>query len=125
MKTLPSPLPESPETDRFLSRRWILVAGTGLESGVPQADVLAARAVARELVTHRYGLITGGWPGVDYVVTEEFLRQLHNLRLHPRDYLIQVVPGDRAVFHDEGQVVRTSYGPQEWQEPQKYADAVV
>ena len=47
--------------DIALSRRWILVAGTGLESGAPEGDDFAAKAVGKELSKHRYGLITGAW----------------------------------------------------------------
>jgi TIR domain len=111
--------------DLALSRRWILVAGTGLEFGTPEEDILAAKAVGEELARHRYGLITGVWHGVDYIVTQSFLDQLRRLSLDPKDYLIQVVPEDRPLYHNEGHIVRTPYGGREWLEPQKYADAVV
>lgn len=54
--------------DVGLYRRWILLAGTGNKVGTPEVDILAAKAIGKELATHRYGLITGGWHGVDYVV---------------------------------------------------------
>ena len=50
------------------TRRWIPVAGTGKKVGTPEVDILAAKAIGKELATLRYGLITGGWHGVDYVV---------------------------------------------------------
>jgi TIR domain len=111
--------------DFAFSRRWILVAGTGLEVGVPEADILAARAVGEELAKHQYGLVTGAWHGVDYIVTESFLNQLCSLSLDPNDYLIQVIPEDWQPFHKKGHVIRTTYGGREWLEPQKYADAVI
>lgn len=107
------------------STRWILVAGTGLETGMPEADILAAKAIGIELARHRYGLIAGVWHGVDYLVTESFLRELHSLCLNPKDYLIQVVPDDRHLFHHEGHLVRTRYGAEEWFEPQKYAESII
>lgn len=108
-----------------LSRRWVLVAGTGLETGTPEPDIFCARAVGEELAKHQYGLITGVWHGVDYVVRESFLTQLRSLSLDPSDYLIQVVTDDRQIPPDEGRVARVSYGADEWLAPQKYADAVV
>ena len=62
-----------------LSRRWILIAGKGLESGVPEGDVFAAKAVGKELAKQCYGLMTGACHGVDYVVKESFLNQLCSL----------------------------------------------
>ncbi|MFH0998551.1 MAG: hypothetical protein V1844_24130 [Pseudomonadota bacterium] len=106
-------------------RRWVLVAGTGLEVGTPPTDILAARAVGEQLAKHRYGLITGGWHGVDYVATESFLRQLQSDTIDPKDYLIQVVPEERQSGHRDGHIVKTPYGAREWLEPQKYADAVI
>jgi hypothetical protein len=111
--------------NRFPKRRWILVAGTGLESGTPEVDILAAKAMGTALAKYRYGLITGGWHGVDYVVTQSFLNTLHTERLDPKDYLIHAVRGKKIHSHFEGQIIKTGYGVMEWLEPQKYADAVV
>lgn len=107
------------------ARRWVLVAGTGLETGTPHADILAARAVGEQLAKHQYGLVTGGWHGVDHVVAESFLGQLAADGRDPKDYLIQVIPEDWQPRHRGGHVVRTPHGAREWLEPQKYADAVV
>jgi hypothetical protein len=65
------------------SKRWILVAGTGLVKGTPIEDVNAAPAIGTELARNRYGLVTGGWPGVDYLATQAFLRTNH-FRDRPR-----------------------------------------
>jgi hypothetical protein len=111
-------------SDSTLARRWILVAGTGLKDGTPETDVLAAKAVGEELAKYGYGLVVGGWHGVDYIVTKSFLNQLSSRSLDPRDYLIQVVPHGRQLLHNEGHIIRTPHGGREWLEPQKYADAV-
>jgi TIR domain-containing protein len=112
-------------SDFALARRWILVAGTGLEDGTPETDRLVAKAVGVELAKHRYGLVVGGWPGVDYLVTESFLNELSSHSLDPRDYLIQVLSNNRPLLLHQGHVIRTPYGGREWLEPQKYADAVI
>jgi len=59
-----------------LATRWVLVAGTGSETGVPRKDVLAAQAIGRALARNRLGLVTGAWHGVDYIVTEAYLQEL-------------------------------------------------
>ena len=107
------------------SKRWVMVAGTGLVIGTPIEDINAAKAMGAELARNRYGLITGGWPGVDYIATESFINQIINSGLNPDDHLIQVISEGRAACHNVGKIIRTSYGPNEWLEPQKYADAVV
>jgi hypothetical protein len=84
-----------------------------------------AKAVGVELAKHRYGLVVGGWPGVDYLVTESFLNELSLHSLDPKDYLIQVLSKGRRLLLNQGRVIRTPYGGREWLEPQKYADAVI
>jgi predicted Rossmann-fold nucleotide-binding protein len=107
------------------STRWVMVAGTGLIHGTPTEDVNVAKAVGAELARYRYGLITGGWPGVDYIATESFINQIIKSGLNPEDHLIQVISEGRSADQNVGKIVRTSYGPNEWLEPQKYADAVI
>jgi len=118
-------LSQSKECRLMSSQRWVLVAGTGLSTGVPSEDIWAARAVGEELARNRYGLVTGGWQGVDYMVTKAYVETLRVLSLDPKEYLIQVVQPGRNAFHEVGHVVRTPHGPQEWLEPQKFADALV
>jgi hypothetical protein len=117
--------PASNSTKAPLSRRWILVAGTGTRDRIPEADALAARAIGEELALHSYGLITGGWTGVDSIATESFLKQLHSRGGDPKECLIQVVPANRRSEHNEGRISTTPRGAREWLEPQKYADAVI
>jgi hypothetical protein len=82
-------IPEQGRLYRFLSlmeqgsaegnnvnTRWVMVAGTGLVDGTPIEDINAARAIGAELARSRYGLITGGWAGVDHIATEAFVTQL-------------------------------------------------
>lgn len=105
--------------------RWVLVAGTGLVEGTPIGDVLAAKAIGTELARNRYGLITGAWPGVDYLATQAFVEELHRQGLDPDNYLIQVSSPHRAIDLRFGKTVHVPEGPSEWLEPQKYADAIV
>jgi len=104
---------------------WILVAGTGLRVGVARGAQLAATAVGRAIANHGCGLVTGGWPGVDYIAAEAFaaVERVKGARL--QDRLVQVVREDRNVEFDGGRIVRTKVGALEWLEPQSYCDAVV
>lgn len=61
-------------------RYWILVAGTGITT-LPSNVEWIARSLGRALAEANYGLLTGGWQGVDYVVAEEFTRQLIAMNL--------------------------------------------
>ena len=104
---------------------WVLVAGTGLRSGVPHDVCLAAEAVGAALARFGCGLVTGGWPGVDYIVSEAFasVERQKGIRLEHR--LVQVVRSDRTIEFPGGRVVNASPGPLEWLEPQSYCDAIV
>lgn len=104
---------------------WVLVAGTGKHRGVLQEACFAAEAVGRAIAQHDCGLVTGGWPGVDYIAAEAFsqVEASRGNRLEHR--LVQVVREDRPIHFQQGRIVRTSVGPLEWLEPQSYCDAVV
>jgi len=58
---------------------WIVVAGTG-QYELPEAVLAASRAIGVALARRNYGLLTGGWQGVDYVVAAAFLEALHKQR---------------------------------------------
>ena len=105
--------------------RWVLVAGTGLVEGTPTSDIYAAAEVGKELARNRYGLVTGAWPGVDFLATKSFVEEISIQGLDPNDYLIQVVSPHRSIDHPYGTIVRTKEGPSEWFEAQKYADALI
>jgi hypothetical protein len=71
------------------------------------------------------GLVTGGWPGVDYIAADAFARVEINKGNRLEDRLVQVIREDRVVEFNEGRIVRTKVGPLEWLEPQSYCDAIV
>ena len=104
---------------------WILVAGTGMDKGLPRDVCLAAEAVGKSIAQHDCGLVTGGWPGVDYIAAKAFaeVEDAKGNRLEHR--LVQVVREDHKVIFRRGRIVRTGIGPLEWLEPQSYCDALV
>lgn len=114
--------------------RWVLVAGMGRQQGLPHAVLLLAEALGRALAEQGFGLVVGGWPGVDYLVAQGYAQALAAKKLPLADYLIQVVADSRpAVYPAQarypdfqgGYLIEVPTGVREWVEALKYADAVV
>jgi len=103
---------------------WVLVAGTGRYK-LPEEVRLAAAAVGEATARSGCGLVTGGWPGVDYLAAESFGRVVAEKGHCLEDRLVQVVREDRRADFGGGRIVQTKVGALEWLEPQSYADAVV
>lgn len=103
--------------------KWVLVAGTGTFK-LAQHDIWAAQHLGRVLAEAGYGLVTGGWQGVDYVVAEAF-REYLGSGTPLASYLIQVVPEGKEPVFRGGHVVYVEAGAREWTESVRYADAVV
>jgi nucleoside phosphorylase/predicted Rossmann-fold nucleotide-binding protein len=105
-------------------RAWVLVAGTG-SSKPTRAQTLAARAVGRALARRGFGLVTGGWVGVDKEVTQAFAEVLQAMGTPLSRSLKQIVPRpDQPAFFG-GDVIYVDKGPQEWVETVKRAQAVI
>ncbi len=56
-------------------RKWILVVGTGSKALSPKVDE-TAELLGRSLAAHGFGLVTGGWAGVDEQVARAFSKEL-------------------------------------------------
>ena len=108
-------------------RKWILVSGTGLEYGLSGAEVQISKALGAAIATRGYGLVVGGWHGIDYLAAEEFDKAgAREFRSEPlSDLLLQVVPGGARPAFQGGHVVTVERGPAEWVEALRFADAVV
>jgi hypothetical protein len=87
-----------------LPAKWILVAGTGLDD-LPQTVVKSAEHVGRWLGSNRFGLVTGGWKGVDYVVARSFARALRDAGLPIQKHLVHALKRGRTPEFSEGQRV--------------------
>ncbi|WP_247237707.1 TIR domain-containing protein [Telluribacter sp. SYSU D00476] len=95
---------------------------------------MLAEELGRSLAEQGYGLVVGGWPGVDYLAAKGFAAGLKAKQLPLSDYLIQVVARDRPAYYpanasypdfEGGYLITVSNGVREWIEAIKYADAVV
>jgi TIR domain len=111
-----------------LSRRWVIIAGTGIPEELTFSEKYAAQAIGKALADYEYGLVTGGWHGIDEIATKAFVDKLHTKSLDPAEYLIQVIPEDTEdskIPIRQGHIVRVPHGSREWLDLQSFADAIV
>lgn len=106
-------------------RAWILVAGTGNieEIGAKERETCAQLGSA--LAEANYGLVTGGWPGVDELTLRSFAQTLTTRGKALEDRVIQVVAEDMRPPLPVGKLVLVHRGEEEWTELIAPADAVV
>ena len=106
-------------------RGWVLVAGTGkLSKFTPPLAALSTYLGGR-LAAENYGLVTGGWPGVDETVARAFADAISDRHLALEDRLVQAAVEGGAPAFPAGQLLFLKRGEQEWSEPIRRADAVV
>ncbi|WP_428663069.1 toll/interleukin-1 receptor domain-containing protein [Runella sp.] len=114
--------------------RWILLVGTGRQYDLPAQVAGLAKEFGRALAEEGYGLVIGGWPGVDYLAAESFNEGIKKTKKSLSDYLLQVIADKRpAVFpanasypdYKGGFIITVPTGTREWIEAIKYADAVI
>jgi hypothetical protein len=105
-KRLPAPAQEP-----YRPARWVLIAGIG-RYDIPRAAAAVARAVGRELATRGYGLIVGGWEGVDYLAAEAFAKVMAIRGKQLSASLKQIVSGQPRF--KGGEVIQVGTGVQEW-----------
>ena len=83
--------PPSPsESARPTPRCWILVAGTGAPE-LPPPLAEACQLLGRLLAEAGYGLVCGGWPGVDAVVSRAFADACRQSGRDPKVWCEQVL----------------------------------
>ncbi|WFT94418.1 SAV_2336 N-terminal domain-related protein [Bradyrhizobium barranii] len=112
------------QAEQVQSAKWILVAGTGLDD-LPEPVVGAAEQVGRWLGLNGYGLITGGWKGVDYIVASVFARTLRDAGLPIENYLKHVVLEGRIPKFRGGQRISADVGLPTYEQTVALADGVV
>jgi WD40 repeat protein len=125
VRTVPSELlaPAAPHT-LVSPRRWILVAGTG-KTDLPPTVLAASRRLGRILGERGYGLITGGWRGVDHVVARAFCRVLEAVGGKAEDFLVNVLVEDSSPEYDKGRREQVSSDRESYTRVVELADAVV
>jgi predicted Rossmann-fold nucleotide-binding protein len=114
-----------PHVDSTALRGWVLVAGTGPLRAFSNELKEAAQYLGKQLATNGYGLVTGGWTGVDETVARAFWETSSEQGLAPEDRLVQVIVKDDDPPFTAGQLFFVSKGREEWLEPIQRADAVL
>ncbi len=107
--------------------KWIRVAGLG-RFDLPREVYWSSLEIGRAIACEGYGLVVGGWHGVDYVAADAFYQELQKLQKPLLSYLIQVVPYEKSPeFHkgDGGYVIQIKQGEDRYVESVRYCDAVV
>lgn len=111
-------------TPTFRPSRWVLVAGVGRRQ-IPERAALVARRVGRRLAEDGYGMVVGGWEGVDYVAAEAFAEVMRQRRMPLSSALKQIVPPNMEPHFKGGDVIQVGRGVQEWIECLKTVCAAI
>jgi len=102
----PAPVPE----------QWVLVAGSGVARAFSSELAALSEYVGRRLAERGFGLVTGGWFGVDETTARAFAdAALHDV-VALEDRLIQVIPKSKEPAFAAGQLIFVDAGEPEWTE---------
>lgn len=109
--------------------RWVLLAGTG-DRELHDTERWMAEALAAELAKQGYGLMVGGWPGVDEAATHVFAACLADMGISDKNRIRQVLETNQVVRYALGELERLSsnwlsFTNSWYAEAVKRADAVV
>ena len=105
--------------------KFILVAGSGTGQ-IPESQYWLSDELGKGLAREGYGLVVGGWPGVDYLVTRSFVETLTNENAKVESRLIQVVmKGQQPHFQAKSVLIEADESEKEWTEAVRYCDATV
>lgn len=105
--------------------RWVLVAGTGPARGFTERLRETAARLGKRLAGAGYGLVTGGWPGVDDAVARAFATTLAASGRPLENFLRQVIAEGSLPAFPAGDLFLVRPGREEWTEAIDRADAVV
>jgi hypothetical protein len=104
--------------------KFVLVAGSGKQH-LPERIVATSEQLGQALAQAGYGIVTGGWEGVDALVAESFARRLQILGRRSASLLRQVVKRGAEPSFAGGEVVSSGSEDDAWNLSIKLADAVV
>ncbi|MEM7802469.1 MAG: hypothetical protein AAF633_24965 [Chloroflexota bacterium] len=107
--------------------KWILVAGLGRANLLPDYPQVfyASTQIGKLIAQKGWGLLAGGWSGVDYIVAKEFSSELAIDEDQLKERLLQVRPEGEQPEFSRGTVVWTKPGQLEWLNIVKRSHAVI
>lgn len=119
---------EAPPVSHPQPLKWILVAGTARLSIFSEKLKDTSEDLGRLLARNQFGLVTGGWPGVDDAVARAFAREITAKAYPLEDYLTQIVVDNEEklpAFPAGNLVVVKDGSIEEWTEGVDRASAVI
>lgn len=103
----------------------VLVVGTGQEN-LPDREVWISEELGKMLGKNAWKLISGGWHGVDKIVSENFSAQIVNFHKQKLSkFLTQIVPKGTDPIFLGGDVYYIDPGINEWIKCLNIADVVI
>lgn len=105
-------------------RGTVLIAGLGT-STLPSELQQVSEMLGESLAMGGFGLIAGGWPGVDAAVTRAYLRRLAVWGAKPEEWLLQVLEPGRTPLIAAGERMETKSYEESMRASVERADAVV
>lgn len=101
------------------------MAGLGIVNQLNNDIVTISQELGRKLAKSNFGLVTGGWPGVDEIVARAYSDEILKSHLPLEDYLTQIIVKTRFPTYTGGNLVLVERGDSEWIEPILASDALV
>ena len=103
-------------------KKWIWIIGTAYDLSKPEENT--AKTIGKFLAEKGYGLITGGWPGVDQLVGEAYVDTIDKyLDKTGDDHFIQVIQQKQAQTFKKGKTEVVS--KKEWQDHVRAKSAAI
>lgn len=112
------------DNDKLKQEKNILVAGTGAFQ-LPEEVLWCTRHLGQRIAEENYNLVSGGWQGVDYVVADEFSKEIQKHKQKLSAKMTQIVPIGKQPEFKGGSIHYVEEGAKEWLESLKIADVVV
>lgn len=87
--------------------KYVLVIGTG-SNHLSENELIASKEIGKQLAENGFGLITGGWPGVDNETAKSYFETLSNTQLFRDEYIAQVIVNKQIPIFNRGKFSEVS-----------------
>ena len=95
---------------KFLEK-WVWVLGSAYN--LSDIEVKTAKIIGKFIAESGYGLVTGGWPGVDYLAAEAYHDTLQSITdINAAEYLVQFIETGQKPDYNKG--ITHYVNPKEW-----------
>jgi len=105
--------------------RWVLVAGSGGMTPRPQKMEETCTIIGTELAKAGFGLVTGGWDGVDHYVARAFSQEIQKDDAPLSTRLVQVMQEGSTPEFPAGRLHLRKSDEEAWRHSIERADAVL